>query len=181
MHARQRGGLAEADVGVRYEEREEPGPISTLPLPPLEVFGSAPALRSHNLYRATGECSWRSDNIILATFFNGGVRADDLTIPFQRRNAYFVPGAPSSRRGRGADQRRVLGRPRAGVRRGPVYGRAVYPGDEHLGGNSHHPSLITHHASDCARGVGTQAAHAESYPANPSASSFHSHRAAAPT
>ena len=47
------------------------------------------------------------------------------------------------------------------------YRRAVHPGDEHLGGNSHHPSLITHHASDCARGCGLHAAHAQSYPVKP--------------
>jgi hypothetical protein len=39
--------------------------------------------------------SWRSDNIVVGTFFNGGVRAYDLTNPFQPQEiAYFVPGAP---------------------------------------------------------------------------------------
>ena len=111
-------------------------PISTLPLPPVEVFGKRGGrFGSHNLYENyPGECSWRSDDIILATFFNGGVRAYDLTNPFQPKEvAYFVPGAPDAlAEGRGADQRRVLGRPRAGVRRRPVHRRAVHPGDEHL-------------------------------------------------
>jgi hypothetical protein len=37
----------------------------------------------------------RSENIILATFFNGGVRAYDISNPYQPQEiAYFVPGAP---------------------------------------------------------------------------------------
>ncbi|HZM45857.1 MAG TPA: hypothetical protein VFC14_13560 [Burkholderiales bacterium] len=73
-------------------------PISTLPLPPVEVFGKRGGrYGSHNLYENyPGELSWRSDDIILATFFNGGVRAYDLSNPFQPKEvAYFVPGAPA--------------------------------------------------------------------------------------
>jgi hypothetical protein len=42
-----------------------------------------------------GPCSFRSETLIFATFFNGGVRAFDLTNPFQPKEVgYFVPGAP---------------------------------------------------------------------------------------
>jgi hypothetical protein len=41
------------------------------------------------------ETAHRSDNIVLGTFFNGGVRAYDLSNPYQPQEAaYFVPGAP---------------------------------------------------------------------------------------
>ena len=83
-----------------FDMREEknPVPIATLPLPPVEAFGKRGGrYGSHNLYENyPGPVSWRSDHIVLATFFNGGVRAYDLTNPFQPREvAYFVPGAPA--------------------------------------------------------------------------------------
>jgi len=80
---------------IRNEKN--PVPISTLPLPPVEVFGKRGGrYGSHNLYENYPlDCAWRSDSIVLATFFNGGVRAYDLSNPFQPKEiAYFVPGAP---------------------------------------------------------------------------------------
>ena len=42
-----------------------------------------------------GPVSYRSETIVVATFFNGGVRAYDTSNPYQPREiAYFVPGAP---------------------------------------------------------------------------------------
>ena len=39
--------------------------------------------------------SWKSDDIVIGTFFNQGVRAYDVTDPYQPQEiAYFVPGAP---------------------------------------------------------------------------------------
>ena len=72
-------------------------PISTLPLPPVEVFGKRwGRFGSHNLHENyPGACSWRSDEIVLGAFFNAGVRAYDISNPYQPREvAYFVPGAP---------------------------------------------------------------------------------------
>jgi hypothetical protein len=72
-------------------------PISTLPLPPVEVFGKRGGrFGSHNLHENyPGPCSWRSEDIVLGTFFNAGVRAYDISNPYQPREiAYFVPGAP---------------------------------------------------------------------------------------
>src|SRR6187397_2241271 len=51
---------------------------------------------SHNMHENyPGPCSFRSENLIVATFFNGGLRAYDISNPYQPREAaYFVPGAP---------------------------------------------------------------------------------------
>ena len=39
--------------------------------------------------------AWRSENVVLGTFFNAGVRAYDVTDPYSPREiAYFVPPAP---------------------------------------------------------------------------------------
>ena len=73
-------------------------PISTLPLPPAAVFTKRGGrFGSHNLYENYPlDVAWRSDNIILATFFNGGLRVYDLANPYQPQEvAYFVPGAPA--------------------------------------------------------------------------------------
>ena len=43
--------------------------------------------------------AWRSDTIVFGTFFNGGLRAYDLSNPYQPQEiAYFVPGAPKMSR-----------------------------------------------------------------------------------
>jgi len=73
-------------------------PVSTLPLPPVEVFSKRGGrFGSHNLHENyPGPCSWRSDHIVLGAFFNAGVRAYDVSNPYQPREvAYFVPGAPA--------------------------------------------------------------------------------------
>lgn len=72
-------------------------PISTLPLPPVEVFGKRGGrFGAHNLHENyPGPLSWRSDQIVVGAFFNAGVRAYDVSNPYQPREvAYFVPGAP---------------------------------------------------------------------------------------
>ncbi|MGQ0752417.1 MAG: LVIVD repeat-containing protein [Betaproteobacteria bacterium] len=82
-----------------FDIREErnPVPIATLPLPSAEVFTKRGGrFGAHNLYENyPGDVSWRSDSIVLGTFFNGGVRVYDLANPYQPKEvAYFVPGAP---------------------------------------------------------------------------------------
>jgi len=81
------------------DAREETNlvPVATLPLPPVEVFGKRGGrFGAHNLHEnLPGPCSFRSDHIVVGTFFNGGVRAYDVSNPYQPREiAYFVPGAP---------------------------------------------------------------------------------------
>ena len=72
-------------------------PIATLPLPPADAFiKRGGRYGSHNLHEnLPGPCSFRSETLIFGTFFNGGVRAFDLTNPLQPKEAgYFVPAAP---------------------------------------------------------------------------------------
>jgi hypothetical protein len=76
-------------------------PISTLPMPPVDDFGRRGGrYGSHNLHEnRPGETSFKSDNLIFATFFNGGVRAFDLANPLQPKEvAAYVPAAPQGSR-----------------------------------------------------------------------------------
>ena len=72
-------------------------PVSTLPLPPVETFGKRGGrYGSHNMHEnQPGPASFRSETIIVATFFNGGVRAYDISNQYQPQEiAYYVPGTP---------------------------------------------------------------------------------------
>ena len=76
-------------------------PIGTFPLPPVEDFGRRGGrYGSHNLYENyPSEQGFKSDNLIFATFFNGGLRVFDLTNPLQPKEAAaFVPPAPQGSR-----------------------------------------------------------------------------------
>ena len=76
-------------------------PISTLPMPAVETYGrKGGRYGSHNLHEnRPGETSFKSDNLIFSTFFNGGVRAYDLSNPLQPKEvAAFVPPAPEGTR-----------------------------------------------------------------------------------
>jgi hypothetical protein len=82
-------------VDVRAESN--PVPIATFPNPPVESFiRRGGRFGAHNLHENLPiPTSFRSDSIIVGTFFNGGVRAFDVSNPFQPQEiAYFVPGAP---------------------------------------------------------------------------------------
>ena len=87
-------------LGWVFDMRDEKNlvPISTLPLPSVDVFGKRGGrFGAHNLYENYPlPVAWQSDNLILATFFNGGLRVYDLSNPFQPKEvAYYVPGAPA--------------------------------------------------------------------------------------
>jgi hypothetical protein len=74
-----------------------PMPIATFPMPALSAFGRRGGrFGAHNLHENVPiPTSFRSDSIIVGTFFNAGVRAFDVSNPFQPQEiAYFVPGAP---------------------------------------------------------------------------------------
>jgi hypothetical protein len=74
-----------------------PVPISTFPMPAVEVFAKRGGrYGAHNLHENLPvPGSWRSEDIIVGTFFNGGVRAYDVSNPWQPQEiAYYVPGAP---------------------------------------------------------------------------------------
>lgn len=73
-------------------------PISTFPQAPYESFGRRGGRSgSHNLHENLPvPASWRSEEIIVGSFFNQGVRAYDVRNPYQPQEvAYFVPGAPA--------------------------------------------------------------------------------------
>jgi len=71
------------------------------PLPPVAEFkGRGGRYGAHNLHEnrpAPG--AWSSETIVVGTFFNGGVRAYDVTNPFRPEEvAYYVPEAPRGSR-----------------------------------------------------------------------------------
>jgi hypothetical protein len=74
-----------------------PVPIATCPLPPLEKFARRGGrFGAHNLHENRPvPGAWHSEKIVVGTFFNGGVRAFDLSDPFRPVEvAYAVPPAP---------------------------------------------------------------------------------------
>ncbi len=86
---------------VDVRDESNPVPIATCPLPPLAEFaGRGGRYGAHNLHEnrpAPG--SWVSETIVVGTFFNGGVRAFDLSDPFRPREvASYVPEAPRGSR-----------------------------------------------------------------------------------
>jgi hypothetical protein len=104
-----------------------PVPISTCPLPPLEAFQRRGGrYGAHNLYENLPKPNtWKSETIVLATFFNGGLRAYDTSNPYQPQEVgYFVPAA-SERAPTGAIQINDVF-----VDERPV----VYTVDRHVGG-----------------------------------------------
>jgi hypothetical protein len=82
-------------VDARVESN--PVPVATLPMPSFEAFAKRGGrFGAHNLHENLPvDTSWRSDHIVVGSFFNGGVRAYDVSNPYQPQEvAYFVPGAP---------------------------------------------------------------------------------------
>ena len=74
-----------------------PVPIATLPAPPHGAFAKRGGrFGAHNLHENLPvPTSWRSETLVIGTFFNAGVRVYDLSDPYQPREAaYFVPGTP---------------------------------------------------------------------------------------
>ena len=72
--------------------------ISTLPMPPVDVFKHRGGrYGAHNVHENTPvPGSWKSEDIIVCSFFNGGIRAYDIRDPFSPKEvAYFVPDAPA--------------------------------------------------------------------------------------
>ena len=82
---------------VDIRDETNPVPIATWPTPPVEDFKDRGGrYGAHNLHEnrpAPG--AWHSETIIVGTFFNGGVRACDVSDPFKPREvAWFVPDTP---------------------------------------------------------------------------------------
>jgi len=78
-------------------EETKPLPIATCPMPPVKTFARRGGrFGAHNLHEnRPGPGAWRSETIVVGTFFNGGVRAFDLSDPFRPEEvAWAVPAAP---------------------------------------------------------------------------------------
>jgi len=79
-------------------DEKHPVPISTCPLPPVDAFSSRGGrFGAHNIHENTpSPYCWHSDQIVVGTFFNGGLRAYDISNAYQPKEvAAFVPPAPA--------------------------------------------------------------------------------------
>jgi len=104
-----------------------PVPIATCPCPPLDHFMRRGArYGAHNLYENLPKpYAWKSDRIVLGTFFSGGLRAWDTANPFQPAEiGYFIPAPPK-------------GAPSGAIQINDVFvdeRAVVYTVDRHVGG-----------------------------------------------
>jgi hypothetical protein len=74
-------------------------PISTCPLPPVDAFKDRGGrFGAHNIHENTPvPTSYKSDQIVFGTFFNGGLRAYDISNAYQPKEvATFVPPTPEN-------------------------------------------------------------------------------------
>ena len=112
-------------------------PISTCPLPPVDAYKDRGGrFGAHNIHENVPvPTSFQSDQIVLGTFFNGGLRAYDIANPYQPKEvAAFVPPAPNgSTDRRDPAQRRLCRRAAGGLHGRSVFGRALCAGDGFLG------------------------------------------------
>jgi hypothetical protein len=79
-------------------EEKNPIPISTCPMPPVEDYAHRGGrFGAHNIFENTpAPTAWHSEEIVLGTFFNGGLRAYDISNPYQPKEiGAFVPPAPA--------------------------------------------------------------------------------------
>lgn len=82
---------------VDGRDETNPIPIATCPLPPRDTFADRGGrFGAHNIHENVPvPTAWQSDQILIGTFFNGGLRAYDISNPYQPREvAHFVPPAP---------------------------------------------------------------------------------------
>ena len=100
--------------------------ISTCPLPYDAFARKGGRFGAHNIYENVPlPTAWHSDTIVIGTFFNGGLRAYDISNPYQPREvATFVPKAPPLA-------------PRGTIQLNDVFvdeRKIVYTVDRHVGG-----------------------------------------------
>jgi len=104
-----------------------PVPLSTLPAPPVQEFiKRGGRFGAHNLHENLPvPGSWKSEQIVVGTFFNAGVRAYDVLNPYQPKEiAHYVPETPKGAR-------------TGAVQLNDVYvddRRIVFAVDRHIGG-----------------------------------------------
>jgi hypothetical protein len=79
-------------------DERHPVSISTMPAPGVKQFlHSGGRCGAHNLHEnPPGKGAWRSNDIVLGTFFNAGVRVYDVRNPYEPSEvAWYVPPAPA--------------------------------------------------------------------------------------
>jgi len=80
------------------DAREETNlvPIATCPMPDHRAYAAAGRFGAHNIHENVPlPTAWQSDQIVLGTFFNGGLRAYDISNPYQPKEVgVFIPPAP---------------------------------------------------------------------------------------
>jgi hypothetical protein len=110
------------------DAREETNlvPIATCPMPDHKAFAARGRFGAHNIHENVPvPTSWQSDQIVIGTFFNGGLRAYDISNPYQPQPAgIFVPPAP-------------VGAPTGTIQLNDVFvdeREVVYTVDRHIGG-----------------------------------------------
>jgi hypothetical protein len=77
-------------------DESNPIPIATCQSPQSEFFRSRGRFGAHNIHENVPlPTAWFSDQVIVGTFFNGGLRAYDISNPYAPQEiASFVPPAP---------------------------------------------------------------------------------------
>ncbi|MGI9424001.1 MAG: LVIVD repeat-containing protein [Hyphomicrobiaceae bacterium] len=82
-------------VDARIEEKLVP--ISTLPMPPVEEFAPRGGrYGGHNVHENRPGPAFRSSEIIIGSYFNGGVRVHSIADPYEPKEiAYYVPEGPA--------------------------------------------------------------------------------------
>ena len=78
--------------------------ISTLPMQHTDDFFNRPGrYEAHNIHEnRLGPLSLRSDTLVYAAFFNGGIRVFDTTNPFHPQEvAYYIPLIPEGAQANG--------------------------------------------------------------------------------
>ena len=73
-----------------------PVPIATCPMPDHRPYAIAGRFGAHNIHENVPVATaWQSDQLVLGTFFNGGLRAYDISNPYQPQEVgVFIPPAP---------------------------------------------------------------------------------------
>ncbi|MFT8243082.1 LVIVD repeat-containing protein [Roseomonas sp. BN140053] len=82
---------------VDNRDETRPVPISTCPMPDVAAYAKRGGrCGAHNLHENVPlPTSWFSDQVVIGTFFNGGLRAFDISDPYRPSEiAHFVPAAP---------------------------------------------------------------------------------------
>jgi hypothetical protein len=72
--------------------------ISTCPMPPVDAYAHRGGrFGAHNIHENVPlPTAWHSEDVVFGTFFNGGLRAYDISNPYQPKEvAAFVPPAPA--------------------------------------------------------------------------------------